>query len=675
MTRIHSLLKRQLKRYLDDPDSVPPEWQNFIGAVNDAYWQSDADRRMLERSLDLSSQELLQANSELRTIFQAFPDLLYRLDNQGTILDCKAGYTNDLYIPLGKLIGKKIHDVPLDIVGFKLFEAIHQVQENRSMVTIEYPMQIKGQNNFYEARLLPILEDQIIVIVRNITNLKQAEEELILLATAIEQFSESVIIVDRKEKIQYANPAFEALSGFTRKELTGKNYSIFMDDNHDENFYKKIWDIISIGKMWSGRITNRMKDGTSREFETRISPVRDSAGKIVNFVSVIRDITHEIKLESQLQQAHKMESIGTLAGGIAHDFNNILSSVFGFTELALNETKIGSSQYEHLQEILVAGNRAKDLVKQILTFSRQIDLEQKPIQVKPILKEALRLLRASIPSTVNIKENVQSNSLVIGDPTQIHQVLMNLCLNAAHSMENDGGVLTVRLSDVELNSEFVSNHPDLKPGPYIELTVTDTGHGIPPDVIEKIFDPFFTTKEKGEGTGMGLSVVHGIVRSHRGDIHVYSEPEKGSTFKVFFPKIERRLKPAEKVDRPIPTGTERILFIDDELALVEANKQILNSLGYDVVTRTSSIEALQLFEEKKDHFNLVITDMTMPHMTGIKLAENLLQIRPDIPVILCTGFSSMIDEQEALDMNIRAFISKPILKQEIAETIRKVLDE
>jgi PAS domain S-box-containing protein len=377
------------------------------------------------------------------------------------------------------------------------------------------------------------------------------------------------------------------------------------------------------------------------------------------------------KLEEQLLQARKMESIGTLAGGIAHDFNNILSSVIGYTELALYEAKRGTLQHENLGEVLKAGDRAKDLVKQILTFSREVSQEQKPIQVKPIVKEALKLLRSSIPTTIEIKEDVQSNSLVIGDSTQIHQILMNLCTNAAHAMEDDAGLLTISLSDEVL----VSNGPDLKPGPYINVTVTDTGHGISPDVMEKIFDPFFTTKEKGQGTGMGLSVVHGIVRSHGGNIYVYSEPGKGSTFKVYLPAIGRSLKPKEMIEKPIPTGTERILFIDDEPAIMKMGKQTLESLGYDVTSRASSIEALELFKKKKDRFDLVITDMTMPHMTGEKLAEELMQLRLDIPVILCTGFSSRIDEQKALAIGIRAFISKPFIKRELAEAIRKVLDE
>jgi len=435
-----------------------------------------------------------------------------------------------------------------------------------------------------------------------------------------------------------------------------------------------MYDIISRGHTWAGRIINTMKDGTLREFKTRISPIKDSSGKIINFVSVNRDVTQEKALEAQLQHAQRMDAIGTLAGGVAHDFNNILSSVIGFTELALDDAEKGTLQYENLQEVLVAGSRAKDLVLQILTFSRQSDREQKPVNVKLIAKEALKMLRASIPSTIEIKQNIQSNALVMGDSTQIHQVLMNLCTNAAYAMDDKGGVLTVDLVDIRLDSEVVSDYPDLKPGAYINLTVTDTGYGMAPDVLDKIFDPFFTTKEKGKGTGMGLSVVHGIVHSHGGSIYAYSNPGKGSAFRVFLPVFKRRLESEERIERPIPTGTERVLFIDDEPAIVNIGKQTLELLGYDVVTRTSSIEALEFFKTQPDSVDIVITDLTMPNMTGEELAKELMQIRPDIPIILCTGFSVRMDEKKAMGMGIRAFVSKPILKREIAETIRKVID-
>ena len=577
----------------------------------------------------------------------------------------------------------------LKFVGKVLTEELEiEKQEKKNLTrsrTLEVEVKCKEGSTIWTEAKMSFLRDQkghptgIIGVTRDISERKQAEEALReseeKYRTVLESNPDPVVVYDIEGKVTYFNPAFTRVFGWTLAERLGNKMDVFVPAEAWRETKMMIEKVLA-GERFSNVETLRYnKKGETIPVSVSGTIYKDKKGNPIGSVINLRDISHQKKLETQLKQAQKMEAIGTLAGGIAHDFNNILSSVIGYTELALDNEKRGSFQYQNLQEVLSAGHRAKDLVKQILTFSRQVDQKQKPIQVKPLVKEALRMLRASIPSTVEIEQHVQSDALVMGDPTQIHQILMNLCTNAAHAMEDNGGLLTVSLLDAELDSDVISHHPDLKPGPYIKLTVTDTGLGISPDVMEKIFDPFFTTKEKGKGTGLGLSVVHGIVRSHGGGIYVYSEPGKGSIFEVCLPVIESRFKPEEKADRPIPTGTERILFIDDEPVITNLGKQVLESLGYDVVARNSSIEALELFKEKRDRFDLVITDMTMPHMTGEKLAENLMQIRPDIPVILCTGFSFMIDEQKALNMGIRAFISKPMLKQEIAETIRQVLDE
>jgi CheY-like chemotaxis protein len=347
----------------------------------------------------------------------------------------------------------------------------------------------------------------------------------------------------------------------------------------------------------------------------------------------------------------------------------------GYAELALHEVENKSLPDQYMREVLHAGRRAKDLVKQILTFSRQTDQERTPVLVRLIVKEVVKLLRASLPSTIEIHQNIQSDALVMGDPTQIHQVMMNLCTNAGYAMRDQGGRLTVNMESVELDPEFTAGLPNLKSGPHLKLTVSDTGPGIPESELDRIFEPFFTTKEKGEGTGMGLAVVHGIVTGHGGDVIVGSEPGQGTTFTVFFPAIERRIEPVARPEIPLPSGTESILFVDDELALANAGKHMLESLGYDVITRTSSSEALELYEYQPDRFDLVITDMTMPGLTGDQLAQKLMEIRSDLPVILCTGFSARINEEKALASGIRAFVSKPVLKRQIAKTIRKVLDE
>ena len=393
------------------------------------------------------------------------------------------------------------------------------------------------------------------------------------------------------------------------------------------------------------------------------------------FVTIILDVTEKQMMEVQLEHAQKMEAIGTLAGGIAHDFNNILSAVIGYTELSLSEAEKETALYNNLQEVLKAGGRAKDLVKQILAFSRQADQELKPVQLKLIVNEALKFMRASLPTSIEILQDIQSDSMVIADTTQIHQVLMNLCTNAGHAMEEKGGVLEVKLADVRLEADFTAKYPDLKPGSYVELTISDTGHGIPSHILDRIFDPFFTTKELGEGTGLGLSVVHGIVGSYGGVITAFSEPGEGSTFKAYFPVVERQLVRQTQVEAPIATGTERILFVDDEPALVNIGKQMLESLGYTVTTRISSLEALNLFKAKPGQFDIVITDMAMPIMPGDMLSAELMKVRPDIPVILCTGYSSKISDESAMEIGIKAFAYKPLAMHDLAKSVRRVLDE
>lgn len=404
-------------------------------------------------------------------------------------------------------------------------------------------------------------------------------------------------------------------------------------------------------------------------------------GKLVR-LQVATDITRVKKLEeerrqteAQLRQSQKMEAMGTLAGGIAHDFNNILSAILGYSELALGLVSTGSTVEQYLQEVLRAGNRARDLVQQILTFSRQAESEVKPVQADFIVKETLRLLRASLPTTIDIRQHISSDALVLADPIQIHQLVMNLCTNAGAAMQEKGGNLEVSLENAELDEEFAARHPNIKAGHYLKLTVSDTGCGMTPDIQERIFDPFFTTKAKGQGTGMGLSVVHGIVNSLGGLITVHSQLGQGATFSLFLPPIERRALPAIRPEKPIPRGSERILFIDDERALAEMGKRMLESLGYQVTTAMDGKKALALFKSNPKQFDLVLTDMTMPGMTGEELARELMRLRPLIPVILCTGFSARIDEKKAMAIGIRAFVPKPVLKRELAETLRRVLDE
>ncbi|MCP4623066.1 MAG: response regulator [bacterium] len=403
-------------------------------------------------------------------------------------------------------------------------------------------------------------------------------------------------------------------------------------------------------------------------------PLFNKAGSVSAVGGISTDITELKDLEKKLRQAYKMESIGTLAGGIAHDFNNILSAIFGYTELSLAETKPGTVVHGSLRSVLKASERARDLVRHILAFGRQGEQEFMSVELTPVVKEVLKFMRASLPTSIEIRQKLKGTPAVLADPTQIHQVIMNLCTNAGQAMHDKSGILEVGLEMMELDSEFTGRYPGLQPGAHIKLTVSDTGHGISSELAERIFDPFFTTKERGEGTGMGLSVVHGIVKSHGGIITVYSNPGKGSIFIIFLPAIERGPEQDIMPEKALTGGTESILFIDDEKPLVKLGESMLGAFGYKVTGVSSSTEALERFRQNPDQFDLIITDLTMPNITGDRLAKEFLKIKPDIPIILCTGFSASIDENTAIAMGMRAFVKKPILRRHISETIRKVLD-
>ncbi|MEI7638344.1 MAG: ATP-binding protein [Syntrophus sp. (in: bacteria)] len=380
-------------------------------------------------------------------------------------------------------------------------------------------------------------------------------------------------------------------------------------------------------------------------------------------------------MEAQLRQAQKMEAIGTLAGGIAHDFNNILAAMMGYAELAKFKTT-DVKIHPHMDQVLKACGRAKDLVQQILTFSRQREQEKKPVAVTPIVKEAMKLIRSSLPATVEIRQSyTNGNDAVLADPTQIHQVLMNLCTNAVHAMREREGVLEVRLDQQEISVGYPAYDSEAKPGAYLQLTVSDTGEGIDPAIKDKIFDPFFTAKQPGEGTGLGLSIVYGIVRDHGGIIAVESNPGEGTTFTVSLPLIDVAGLREDQESTVIPRGSSCILLVDDEEPIASLGKEMLTALGYDVVVRLNSRDALEAFRAQPERFDLIITDMTMPHMTGANMAQEVFKIRPGFPIILTTGFSERINAEEAKKIGIRAFIMKPVSLPILAQTVKQVIDE
>lgn len=584
-----------------------------------------------------------------------------------------------------------------DLVGKRYIDFVHPDDRPESIERVRRSMggewivpprehrvvALDGQVVHVESTGMPIKyqgEIQHFGMFRNITDRKQVDEKLRETERKYRELAESlpqvIFEVDSTGNLIYLNETGYALFGYLPEDLAeGFNVLEAFIPEDRERIARDIMLNLQGQRLGRQEYTALKTDGT--QFPVGVHANRVMRGQSATGVrGILIDLTptkraeeERKRLEIQLQQAHKMEAIGALAGGIAHDFNNILSAIIGYTELAMLDEGAENCRAE-LQEALRAANRAKDLVKQILAFSRQTDEERMPVRVALVTREAVKFLRATMPATIEIKTRIDERSgAVLANSVELHQIIMNLCTNAQHAIGERTGLLEVEVQNTEIGPAQKNELIELEIGSYVELSVTDSGQGIPPDIIKRIFDPYFTTKEKGVGTGLGLAVVHGIVRKYGGAIKVESELGKGTVFRVYLPKVEIAAPTMAEPPKLAMGGAERILFVDDEKMLVAIGEQALQRLGYEVVCRTSPIEALELFRAKPNHFDLVVTDQTMPGMTGDALARELMSIRPGLPVIICTGYSQAVDQKKAIQIGVKAFVMKPILINDLASAV------
>ncbi|MBA4366022.1 MAG: hypothetical protein C0403_00080 [Desulfobacterium sp.] len=694
--QIHSLLKRQLKRHFGDTGDIPEEWKNFIDAVNDAYLEFDEDRSMLERSLELSSQELMQRNSELQALIKAFPDLFIWFDSNGIILDCKEGSTTNLFIPIEKLIGKPIQRIPFQDVGGKFLEAFFQVKNTNSIVSMEYSLTIKGLENHYEARMLPLFEEQFLCIVRNITERKQAEQALMesekkykelyeeskkaeeVYRSLIHSSADAIVIYDLEGKVKYLSPAFTKIFGWTIEELEG-NKIPFIPESEVEATETVVKNVIFHGKPCQGFMTKRFtKDSRLLDISYSASRFDDHEGNPSGALFILRDITETKKLEARFRKAEKMEAIGMLAGGVAHDLNNILSGIVSYPELLLLKLPKDSPMRKGIQIMQTSGQKAAAIVQDLLTMARRGVATSEVVNLNDIIADYMKSPEYDKllfhHTNVLVKTDLQSNlANILGSPVHISKTIMNLVSNGAEAMLN-GGKLTITTENRHIDKPFIG-YEKINEGDYVTLRVSDTGTGISPETLERIFEPFYTKKVMGRsGTGLGMAVIWGTVKDHDGFIDVQSIEDIGTTFTIYFPLTHMEIEKTKEtttIDDYLGNG-ETILIVDDVEEQLEIASNMLTQLGYSVSIASSGEKAVEYLKTRK--VDLLILDMIMdPGIDGLETYKQILEIHPKQPALITSGFSESERVKEAQKLGAGHYIKKPYMLETIGLAVRNIL--
>ncbi len=629
--------------------------------------------------------EYLESEERFRLLVEQASDAFFLHDMEGKFIAVNQHACDSLGYSRKEFLAMRVANIELSSKSQDLLSQWEKLKPQSPVTTNGVHRRKDGSTFPVEVRVgLVSSQNQpfVLALARDVTtqqkslqSLKESEEQY---RTLFEESKDVVFVATLEGNFLDINSAGVELLGYdTKKELLQiKMNEKLYADTHDHEVIKM--QLQNHGHVKDYEIELLKKNGHKVLVLETATPVYGAGKKIISYRGIIRDITERRKLEQHLLHSQKMDAIGTLASGIAHDFNNILLAIIGYTELAISLIADGHLSLAKLEHVLAAAARARDLVSKILTFSSNSPQERKPIDLSHVLKEALQLLRPSLPATIDVQVNIKANvGAVLADSTQLHQVIMNLGTNAYQAMKEQGGILRVDLDEVDLNPDLMAIYPELGKGVYVKLSISDTGPGIPKEQMKRIFDPFYTTKSSIGGTGLGLSVVHGIVRGHGGVITAYSEIGRGTKFQIYIPEVEVNILPGShrlQVDRSQLEGVEHILLVDDEPEIVDSGTAMLKSFDYTVTATTNCLEAIELFQLNSDQIDLVITDYTMPEMTGIELAQELIRIRPNIPIILITGFGERISAESVALVGIREYVPKPFFDYEIISAIRRVLD-
>jgi two-component system, cell cycle sensor histidine kinase and response regulator CckA len=625
----------------------------------------------------LAEEQLQVSHTNLQALIDAIPESVVLMKTDGEILVANKTFVNRVCQGAKECVGKCVHDIFPEEVSRtrKEFES----QAIRGKTPVHWQDIRDGRN--IDMSLYPVFDDKgevdrLAVYAADITEIKRASESGQLLATVVEHSAESIVITDKDGIITYVNPSFERITGYSSNEVVGQTFDLLNSGQHDETFYQDLWRTISAGNSWHGVITNIKKDGSVISEDSTIFPIKNASNDSINYVAIKRDITVEMELQRQLQQSQKMEAVGTLAGGIAHDFNNILQIVLGFSELVLLDNGLTQESKHSIEKIGAAAQRGADLVNRLMTFSRRSEFKPKPLDMNLSVASVRKMLERTVPKSVEIELDLEHEpSIVNADPTGIDQILMNLAVNAKDAMP-DGGKLTFKTANITMDEVFASEHIDVKPGPYVLLTVSDTGSGMDRITQEHIFEPFFTTKDLGKGTGLGLAVLHGIVKQHQGHVECESELGKGTTFKIYFPALalEASQNGSSSDETRLQGGRGTILAVDDEQMIRDFTSRMLTNAGYDVILACNGKDALEIYQSRHDEIDLVILDLMMPVMGGLECLKELLKISQSVKVVVASGHTTDGSIHQAVDVGAKASIQKPASVREVLKVVREVLD-